>query len=670
MDKDKQRIDQLTNLLNKYNHEYYVLNQSSVTDQEYDSLMEELQSLEEKRPDLKSRLSPTSRVGGGVSSGFKKVTHKKYMLSIGDVFNEDELYDFDASIKKATGLDCIEYMCEVKIDGLACSLLYENGDLQIASTRGDGSVGEDVTNNVLTIKSIPYHIDYKNELEVRGEVYMPRASLEQLNKIRQEKGEPLFANPRNAAAGSLRNLDSKITASRKLDAFWYYVPDALQMGFKKHSEALDYIQSLGLRTNPERKIAYGIKQVMDYVHLYHEKRPSLDYDIDGLVIKVNDMTLYDEIGYTMKTPKWEIAYKFPPEQVLTRLNDIVLTVGRTGRVTPNACLSPVRVAGSLISRATLNNEDFIKKLDIRIGDYVYLHKAGDVIPEVVKVEKSRRDESVKEYIFPCTCPICNTQLVKSESEIQARCPNANCPSRSINKLIYFASDYGMDINGMGDVLVEQLFNENFLKNFGDFYRLKDHQKEIMLLDGIGQKTCDILFNNIEKSKQNTLEMLIASFGIPLVGKKTSKILAQHYKTLDNLMHTSKEELSGLQDIGDKSSEVIYEYFNNQENIKMIEDLRLLGLNFNCLTVKADVQDNFFKGKKFVLTGTLLSASRNQMTSRLEDLGAKSASSVSKATDFVIVGDQPGSKYDKAIALGVRIINEDELIQLLEENERK
>ncbi len=670
MDEDKKRIDELTELLNKYNHEYYVLNQSSVSDQEYDSLMEELQRLEEKRPDLKSRLSPTNRVGGGVSSGFKKVTHKKYMLSISDVFNEDELYDFDATIKKATGLDKIEYMCEVKIDGLACSLTYENGDLQIGSTRGDGSVGEDVTTNVLTIKSIPYHIKDLRDIEIRGEVYMPKSSLVEVNKQRELNNEPLFANCRNAAAGSLRNLDSKVTASRKLNAFWYYVPDGLELGFKKHSEALDYIQSLGFRTNPERKIAYGIDQVMEYVHLYHEKRPTLDYDIDGLVIKVNDMTLYDEIGYTMKTPKWEIAYKFPPEEVLTKLNDIVLTVGRTGRVTPNACLAPVRVAGSLISRATLNNEDFIKKLDIRIGDYVYLHKAGDVIPEVCGVEKSRRDGSQVEYKFPCTCPICSSLLVKSESEIQARCPNTSCPSRSINKLIYFASDYGMDINGFGDALIEQLFNEDLLKDFPDFYTLKDHLQEIMLLDGIGEKTCKTLFKNIENSKNNTLEMLISALGIPLVGKKTSKILAQHYKSLDNLINSTKEELVGLQDIGEKSADVIYSYFHEQANLDTINKLKELGLNFNCLTIKADVEDNFFKGKKFVLTGTLASASRNEMTSRLEDLGAKSASSVSKATDFVIVGDQPGSKYDKAVQLGVRIISEDELIQLLKENERK
>jgi len=370
----------------------------------------------------------------------------------------------------------------------------------------------------------------------------------------------------------------------------------------------------------------------------------------------------------MKTPRWAIAYKFPPEEVVTKLNDIVITVGRTGRVTPNAYLSPVRVAGSLISRATLNNEDFIRKLDIRIGDYVYLHKAGDVIPEVIKVDLKRRDPSLKRYEFPTNCPICGTKLERSETEIQARCPNQLCSSRKINKLIYFASDYGMDIDGLGDSLIEQLFNEHLLNNIEDIYLLKEYEQEIMLLDGIGKKTCETLFKNIEKSKENTLEKLIAGLGIPLVGKKTAKILAQHYMTLDNLINASVEDMSNLQDIGEKSANVIYSYFKDEDNLKTIEKLREFGLNFNCLTINNNVEDNFFKGKKFVLTGTLSSYGRTQLTNILEQLGGKSASSVSKATDLVIVGENPGSKYDKAKQLGVRIINEEELLDKLKEIE--
>ena len=670
-DEDKKRVLKLTDLLNKYNYEYYVLNQSSVSDQEFDRLMEELQQIEARRPDLKSRLSPTSRVGGGVISSFPKVVHEKYMLSIGDVFNEDELYSFDETVRKATGIDKVEYMCEVKIDGLACSIIYKNGDLTLASTRGDGSIGEDVTNNVLTIRSIPTHISDKREIEIRGEVYMPKKSLEDLNARRKETGEALFANARNAAAGSLRQLDSSITAKRKLEAWWYYVPEALSLGFNKHSEALDYIHSLGFRTNPERRLVHGIDQVISYMHEYHDKRPSLPYDIDGLVIKVNDMTLYDTIGYTMKTPKWEIAYKFPPEEAVTKLKDIVLTVGRTGRVTPNAILEPVRVAGSLIGRATLNNEDFIKSLDIRIGDYVALHKAGDVIPEVSRVLKDRRDPLSVPYVFPETCPYCGTRLVKSDSDIQHRCPNSTCPSRSINKLIWFASDGGMDIDGLGDTIVENFFNEGLLKDLPDFYTLKDHEKEIMLMDGVGEKTCTSLFAAIEKSKSNTLEMLLSGLGIPLVGKKTAKILAQHFIDMDKIRDSSLEELSGLMDIGDKTAGIIYSYFHDERNIVMLEKLRSLGLNFTCLTIKPKKEgekDNFFSNKKFVLTGTLASSGRKDMTDRLEALGGISVNSVSKATDLVILGENPGSKYDKAVKLNIRIVKEDELMSLLKKIE--
>ncbi|MFA6829578.1 MAG: NAD-dependent DNA ligase LigA, partial [Bacilli bacterium] len=385
VDKERERVRELTELLNRYNREYYVNDSPSVSDFEYDSLMEELIRLENKRPDLKDRLSPTSRVGGGIIKGFKEVHHKKYMLSIGDVFNEEELYAFDETIRKLTGLSKIEYMCEVKIDGLACSIIYQDGDFSLASTRGNGSIGEDVSQNVLTIASIPTHITDKREIEVRGEVFMPKASLLLCNEERKANNQPLFANCRNAAAGSLRQLDSSVAAKRKLSAFWYYVPEALSLGMKKHSEALDYIASLGFVTNPERRVVQGIDQVIAYMHEYAVKRPTLGYDIDGLVIKVNDMELYEKIGYTMKVPKWEIAYKFPPEEQITKLEDVEISVGRTGRVVPTAILAPVRVAGSMISRATLNNEDFIKTKDIRIGDYISLHKAGDVIPEVEKV---------------------------------------------------------------------------------------------------------------------------------------------------------------------------------------------------------------------------------------------------------------------------------------------
>lgn len=665
IDKDKDRVKELTDLLNKYNYEYYVLNESSVSDAEFDQLMEELQMLEAKRPDLKDRLSPTSRVGGGVLDDFKKVTHRKYMLSIGDVFNEDELYNFDQTIRKLTGLDVVEYMCEVKIDGLSCSLEYSDGDLIVASTRGDGTIGEDVTNNVLTIPSIPLHIAEKRDFEIRGEVYMPKSSFNSLNEERSKTNQPLFANARNAASGSLKNLDPKVTAKRKLEAWWYYVPDALDYGFKTHGEALEYATKLGFKTNPERRIVHGIDEVISYMHEYHEKRSSLPYDIDGLVIKVNDMTLYDEIGYTMKVPKWEIAYKFPPEEQITKVNDIEISVGRTGRVVPTAVLQPVRVAGSLISRATLNNEDYIKMKDIRIGDYVSLHKAGDVIPEVEKVVLERRGKDVSPYSFPSECPFCHHELKKIQG--QTYCVNDECISRQINNLIFFVSNMGMDIIGIGDKLVESLFNEGYLRDISDFYLLKDHEEELMMMDGIGKKTCESIFAAIEKSKKNDLYKLICGLAIPLVGKKTAIVLANHFLNLDKLIQASVEELSCLEDVGEITAKSIKDYFSDVRNLEIIEKLRSYQVNFEVLNPIKEAHDNFFKGKKFVLTGAL-SVSRNEMTTRLEKLGAKSSSSVSKATDFVLVGADAGSKYDKAKELNIKIYTEEEIIPLLLEAE--
>jgi DNA ligase (NAD+) len=667
IDKDMERVEELTALLNRYSDAYYIENNPSVSDAEFDQLMEELQRLEAKRPDLRSKLSPTARVGGSVVSGFPEVTHKKYMLSIQDVFNEDELYAFDATVRKATGLSVVEYMCEVKIDGLSCSLLYENGDLDIASTRGDGTVGEDVTSNVLTIRSIPTHLSEKRELEVRGEVYMPKASLLALNKEREAHGDPLFANARNAAAGSLRQLDSHVTATRHLDAWWYYVPDGLSLGFSKHSEAIDYIASLGFRTNPERRLVMGIDAVIAYMHEYHEKRPSLPYDIDGLVIKVNDMRFYDTIGYTMKVPKWEIAYKFPPEEQMTRLQDIQITVGRSGRVAPTAILEPVRVAGSWISRATLNNADFIVDKDIRLGDMVVLHKAGDVIPEVEKVILEKRPATAVPYVFPTTCPYCHQPLQRIQG--QTFCVNDSCPSRSINKLIFFCSDQGMDIDGIGEKMAESLFNQSLVREVPDFYSLKEHQDELMMMDGIGEKTCRTLFDAIERSKKNDLFMLLCGLAIPLVGKKTAVVLANHFQSLDKLMASSVEELSSLNDVGTITAQKIMAYFAAPSNRALIEKLRAFGLNFVLLHPLVAAKDNFFTGKKFVLTGTL-SVSREEMTKRLERLGAVSVGSVSKNTDFVLAGSEAGSKLTKAQDLNVTVYDEAAITPLLLEAEKK
>lgn len=662
----KNRIDELTRLLNQYNKEYYLNNESSVSDAVYDSLMHELRELEEKFPQFKDKLSPTQRVGGEASTSFKKITHNKSMLSLQDVFSKDELIDFDRKIRQITNLDTITYMCEVKIDGLAMSLVYKDGKLQYAATRGDGVQGEDVTANVLTIKSIPTIIEDKSDIEVRGEVFMPKKSFKMINEENRKANKPLLVNCRNGASGSIRQLDSKITAKRKLEANWYYFPDALEHNFKYHSQSLEYLDKLGFLTNKERRLVKGIEGVLKYVDEYTQKRETLEYDIDGLVIKVDDLSLYEEIGYTMKTPKWAVAYKFPPEEKQTLLKDIILTVGRTGRVTPNAVLEPVFVSGSTISRATLNNEDFVMALDIRIGDTVVIHKAGDIIPEVTRVVKEKRPPETVPYRFQKDCPYCHQELVRKD--VQHFCVNKDCPSRVVNKLCHFASDTGMDIDGLGESVIELLFNNKLVKDISDFYTLKDHKQEMMEYEGMSTKSINALCDSIENSKKNDLPMLLSSLGINLVGKKTSKVLSEKFKSLDAIINASYEELYQIPDVGDITAEQIKLYFSNPENLNQIEKLREYGVNFKYLKNSDSIKDNFFKNKKFVLTGTI-SVSRDEMVKRIEQLGGLNLSSVTKQTDFVIVGDKAGSKLEKALKMGIRIIYEDELNKLLKEAEQ-
>lgn len=658
----KQRVKELTELLEKYNYEYYVLNQSSVSDAEFDRLMQELQLLENQYPELKSPLSPTQRVGGQVQSGFKEVVHQRMMLSLANAFNEADLRDFDKKIRDVTHIDNVTYMCELKIDGLGMSLVYENGTLQYAATRGDGVTGEDVTSNVITIPSIPIHIPFKGDYEIRGEVYMPKKSLERLNKERKENGEQLFANARNAASGSIRQLDSAIAASRGLDAFWYYVPNARELGIRYHSEALNQATSLGFRTNPERKLVHGIDEVIQYVEEYTKKRQSLDYDIDGLVIKVDDMNLYDKIGYTAKVPRWSIAYKFPPEEVQTVLKDIIFTVGRTGKITPNAVLEPVRVAGSMVQRATLHNEDFIIDKGLMIGDRVVIRKAGDVIPEVVKplVDQRTGDEVPFEMITHC--PECNTPLVKIDA--MHFCPNENCPARQIESIIHFASRDAMDIDGLGDRVVEQFFNQGFFSDIVSIYHLADYREEIISIDGWKDKSVDNLLQAIENSKNNSMERLLSGLGIKEIGTKMAKSLSKIYGNIDALKSASEEELLEISDIGVVGANSIYTWFRNEQNIAIIEGLREIGCNFNYLGSRASAADSYFSGKICVLTGTLDSMGRKEATQILEDKGAKVTGSVSRATDIVIAGHDAGSKLDKAKSLGISVLSESEFLALI------
>ena len=664
----KQRVHEITSLLNKYNYEYYVLDNPSVDDAEYDRLMNELIMLEGAYPELKSPLSPTSRVGGQVVSSFRKIVHKRMMLSLANAFNEDDLRAFDKRVKDALGVDNVEYVAEMKIDGLAMSLTYVDGKFDYAATRGDGTTGEDVSSNVLTIKSIPSSISTFKEVEVRGEVYMPKKVLASLNKERSQKGEALLANARNAAAGSIRQLDSSIAASRKLDAYWYYFVNASDFGFKKHSDALDYIQSLGFRTNPERRICKGIEEVLKFVEEYTLKRPSLPYDIDGLVIKVNDMTKYDTIGYTAKTPKWAIAYKFPPEEVVTKLKDIIFTVGRTGKITPNAVLDPVRVQGSMIARATLHNEEFVVSKDIRVGDYVVLRKAGDVIPEVVRVVKERREEGTLPFKMTLSCPICGAPLIQKDAIHY--CSNTKCDARHIEGLIHYCSKDAMDIDGLGDKIIEYFFNQKFIHSIPSIYRLEQYAQDIKITDGFGEKSVVKLLQGIEKSKSNSLERLLFGLGIKEVGVKTAKTLASYFVTMEALEKATYEDLLLVPDIGDISAKSIVDYFKEEYNKKMIEELKELGINMKYLGKPVSSKKTYFTGKTCVLTGTLANFGRKEATEILESYGAKVTSSVSKSTSLVIFGTEAGSKLDKANALGIETMDEEEFMKTIKQIEEE
>jgi DNA ligase (NAD+) len=657
----KARIDELRVLLEKYNYEYYVLDNPSVDDAEYDRLMQELIMLEKQNPEYFSTLSPSQRVGGLVQDKFKEIKHKRTMLSLANAFNEDDLRDFDKKIREITNLNEVTYMAEMKIDGLGMSLVYR-GHLLYAATRGDGVVGEDVTANVITIKSVPSHLKINEDLEVRGEVFMPKKSLARLNAIKEKAGEPLFANARNAAAGSIRQLDSAIAATRGLDAYWYYFVNCSDFGIRYHSEALKMLDELGFKTNPERRLCKGIEAVLEYIKEYSDKRHTLPYDIDGIVIKIDDMTLYDKLGYTAKTPRWAIAYKFPPEEAITKLEDIIFTVGRTGKITPNAVLEPVRVAGSVVQRATLHNEDFIAEKGLMIGDYVSIRKAGDVIPEVVKPIIEKRTGLEKPFLMINNCPVCNAPLVKKDA--MHFCNNPFCEARQIESIIHFASRDAMDIEGLGERVAEQFFNQGFFKNIVEIYDLKDHRQDIIALDGWQQKSIDNLINAIEKSKGNSLERVLFGLGIKEVGEKMAKTLARKFLTIDNLMVLTHEQLMEIPDVGPVVASSIVNFFADTRNCQIVEGLKARGVNFTYLGSTVSAANSYFSGKTIVLTGTLSKYGRKEATEILENLGAKVTGSVSKATDVVVAGLEAGSKLDKARELGITILDEEQFLDLL------
>ena len=643
-----ERIKYLCEVLNKANVEYYVNDNPTLTDNEYDSLMDELIKLEKDYPEYKLNNSPTSKVGNEVIAEFKKVTHPTPMFSLADVFNYDEVRDFDAKVRKEVGE--VAYSCELKMDGLAVSLIYKDGAFVSAATRGDGVIGEDITHNVRTIKKLPLTLHKKIDLEVRGEIYMQKKVFHSLNEEREQKNLPLFQNPRNAAAGSIRQLDSSITRERNLDIVLYHLPNT---NLLHHSDTLDLLKECGLPVNPNNRICKNIDEVLAYIDYWTIHRPELPYEIDGIVIKVNDLAAQKLLGYTVKYPKWAVAYKFPAEKVITKLTDIVCTVGRTGQITPNAVLEPIKVAGSTIRRATLHNYPYIVSKDLKIGDYVYLHKAGDVIPEVVGPVLERRPSDAKNYQMITECPICGTKLELTDSKIDLYCPNVSCPARKINALIHFISRDAMNIDGLGEQIIEDFYNMGLIKDIPDIYTLSKDKEDLIELEGFGNKSVSNLLISIENSKNNSLERLLNGLGISGVGVKSAKLLASRYGTMRNLMNASAEELVKIKDIGNVLAENISNYFDNPANRILISRLEELGLNMTYQGEKTIIDSNF-QDKKFVITGTISGLSRDEIKHEIELRGGVTSESVSKKTDVVIAGSNPGSKYDKALSLGITI----------------
>ena len=659
MDNIKNRVEELTKILNDANYKYYVLDDPSITDQEYDKYLRELEELEEKYPEFSYDDSPTKRVGGEVIDSFNKVNHVIPMMSLSDVFSESEVVGFDERIRKE-GFNP-KYVCELKIDGLSVSLLYRDGKLVRAATRGDGVVGEDITHNVKTIKSVPLVLKEKIDIEVRGEIYMSKKSLEKVNLERLKNGEKPLQNARNGAAGSIRQLDSKIAAKRGLDVWIYHLPNPLDYGIHTHYEALEYMKSLGFKVNPNNRLVNNVDEVLDFINEMGDKRESLPYDIDGVVIKVNNIDMQADIGYTAKYPKWATAYKFPAEEVLTRLNDIIFTVGRTGQITPNAVLDPVIVMGSTISRATLHNENYVKEKDLKIGDIVSIRKAGDVIPEIVEVKKEKRTGKEKDFKMPEVCPVCGAAAIRIDGEAAVRCTGIECPAKLFRNLVHFVSREAMNIDGLGENIIAQLLERNLINNIADIYSLSF--EDVASLKKNGTKFAQNLIDSINASKQNDLYRLITGFGIRNVGVKASKILARKYKTIDNLLEATFDDLSVINDIGPVMADNIREFFLQDQTIDLVKKLKKYGVNTKSL--EEDVQDNRFEGKTFVLTGSLENYTRTEASDIIEKFGGKTSGTVSKKTDYVLAGQEAGSKLTKAQNLGITIITEEEFNDMIQ-----
>ena len=657
----QKRIEELINLINYHNDKYYNQDSPEIEDFEYDNLMKELIKLEEENPELKRNDSPSNRVGGKPLDKFEQVVHKIPMLSLSNAYSWEDLKDFDSRVRDAVGQD-VEYVVEFKIDGLSVGLNYNNGIFENGATRGNGTVGEDITKNLMTIKNIPLNIDEKDELTVRGEVYISKKDFEAINKIQEEQDQPLYANPRNLAAGSLRQLDSKLTAKRPLDIFIFNLEDMNSKQFKTHSESLEYLKTLGFSVSPDFKVFKTMDEVIEHIKYWTDHREDLEFGIDGMVIKVNNLAQREQMGYTAKSPRWAIAYKFPAERKQTKLLDIVVEVGRTGTITPTAVLEPIRLAGTTVSRATLHNEDYINEKDIKINDTVLVQKAGDIIPQVVEVIKEKRTGDEITFNMPEECPVCGEPTVRLEGEAAVKCINISCPAQIRRGIIHFASREAMDIDGLGESIITLLLKEGLIKDIADLYYLKKEQ--ISVLERMGDKSATNLINAIEKSKENDLWRFINGLGIKLIGTKAAKILASEFKDLDKLMNATGSELINLEEFGQTMADSVVEFFKEEKNISVIDKLKAAGVNTKLIESGNEDIPKIFEKMKIVLTGTLPTLKRNDAKEMIEQRGGKATSSVSKSTSFVLAGEEAGSKLTKANDLGIKVIDEDKFLQLI------
>lgn len=654
------RMNELIDLINYHNEKYYNQDEPEISDFEYDNLMKELIKIEEENPELKRIDSPTNRVGGKPLDKFEQIVHKIPMLSLSNAYSGQDLRDFDKRVRDMVN-DDVEYVVEFKIDGLSVGLTYNDGVFEKGATRGDGVVGEDISKNLMTVKTIPLKIEEDNEIVVRGEVYICKENFHKINAQQEEAGLQLFANPRNLAAGSLRQLDSKLTAKRPLDIFIFNLEHGENLEFESHSESLEFLKSQGFKVSPNYKVCNKIDEVIDYIEYWTKNRGNLDFEIDGMVIKVNNLKQREVMGYTAKSPRWAIAYKFPAEQKKTKIIDIIVEVGRTGTITPTAVLEPVRLAGTSVSRATLHNEDYIREKDIKINDVVLVQKAGDIIPQVVEVIKEERTGDELAFEMPKKCPVCSEPTVRLEGEVAVKCINMSCPAQIRRGIIHFVSRDAMNIDGLGESIITLLLNEKIIDDVADLYSIK--KEAVVNLERMGDKSANNLVKSIKKSKENDLWRLINGLGIKFVGVKGAKILAKNFDSLDSIIKASFEDLINLEEFGEIMAKSVIEFFKEEKNLNVIDKLKNAGVNMNAEDDSNNDIPKIFEGMKIVLTGTLPTLKRNDAKEIIESRGGKATSSVSKSTTFVLAGEEAGSKLTKANELGIKVMDENQFIEL-------